>query len=200
EAWGYSDLVHEIRKFYAWLLEMQPFANLAKEGMAPYIAETALRNLYLGTGIKEEEIEKYFKQFVKDLPGYVEDYNEEVIHQSGHVDAGRQGGSGAQGGTPPAGSGGTGSGTQGNGGQTGSQGSGGQQGSGGGTGQGAAGSNGGGQTGGYSGTAGQRDKDVDAGSAGKISVPKLKAMSKKMRLPKAKGKDVLHLDFLLTYK
>nr|AGE32034.1 polyprotein [Sugarcane mosaic virus] len=200
EAWGYPDLVHEIRKFYAWLLEMQPFANLAKEGMAPYIAGTALRNLYLGTGIKEEEIEKYFRQFVKDLPGYVEDYNEEVIHQSGQVDAGRQGGSGAQGGTPPAGSGGTGSGTQGNGGQTGSQGSGGQQGSGGGTGQGAAGNNGGGQTGGSSGTAGQRDKDVDAGSAGKISVPKLKAMSKKMRLPKAKGKDVLHLDFLLTYK
>nr|NP_734141.1 NIb replicase [Sugarcane mosaic virus] len=81
EAWGYPDLVQEIRKFYAWLLEMQPFANLAKEGLAPYIAETALRNLYLGTGIKEEEIEKYFKQFAKDLPGYIEDYNEDVFHQ-----------------------------------------------------------------------------------------------------------------------
>nr|UQT19419.1 polyprotein [Sugarcane mosaic virus] len=192
EAWGYPDLIHEIRKFYAWLLEMQPFANLAKEGLAPYIAETALRNLYLGSGIKEEEIEKYFKQFAKDLPGYLEDYNEEVFHQAGTVDAGAQGGGGnvgtqppatgaaAQGGTqPPA----TGAAAQ----PPATQGS--QPPTGGATGGGGA------QV-----TGGQRDKDVDAGTTGKITVPKLKAMSKKMRLPKAKGKDVLHLDFLLTYK
>nr|QID59363.1 polyprotein [Sugarcane mosaic virus] len=191
EAWGYPDLIHEIRKFYAWLLEMQPFANLAKEGLAPYIAETALRNLYLGSGIKEEEIERYFKQFVKDLPGYLEDYNEEVFHQAGTVDAGAQGGGGntgaqpqgtgaaAQGGTQPQTTGAaaqpTGGATGGNNAQTGA---------------GTAGSA----------TGGQKDKDVDAGTTGKITVPKLKAMSKKMRLPKAKGKDVLHLDFLLTYK
>nr|NP_734152.1 coat protein [Maize dwarf mosaic virus] len=45
-----------------------------------------------------------------------------------------------------------------------------------------------------------KDKDVDAGTSGSVSVPKLKAMSKKMRLPQAKGKNILHLDFLLKYK
>nr|ALI31844.1 polyprotein [Sugarcane mosaic virus] len=200
EAWGYSDLIHEIRKFYAWLLEMQPFANLAKEGLAPYIAETALRNLYLGSGIKEEEIEKYFRQFAKDLPGYLEDYNEEVFHQAGTVDAGAQGGGGNAGTQPPA----TGAAAQG-GAQPPATGAAAQppatQGSqpptGGATGGGGA-QTGAGVTGSV--TGGQRDKDVDAGTTGKITVPKLKAMSKKMRLPKAKGKDVLHLDFLLTYK
>nr|AOE43465.1 polyprotein [Sugarcane mosaic virus] len=201
EAWSYSDLIHEIRKFYAWLLEMQPFANLAKEGLAPYIAETALRNLYLGSGVKEEEIEKYFKQFAKDLPGYLEDYNEEVFHQAGTVDAGAQGGGGNAGTQPPA----TGAADQG-GAQPPATGAAAQppsttQGSqpptGGATGGGGA-QAGAGETGSVAG--GQRDKDVDAGTTGKITVPKLKAMSKKMRLPKAKGKDVLHLDFLLTYK
>nr|UQT19420.1 polyprotein [Sugarcane mosaic virus] len=196
EAWGYPDLIHEIRKFYAWLLEMQPFANLAKEGLAPYIAETALRNLYLGSGIKEEEIEKYFKQFAKDLPGYLEDYNEEVFHQAGTVDAGAQGGGGNAGTQPPA----TGAAAQG-GAQPPATGAAAQppaaQPTGGATGGGGA-QTGAGGTGSI--TGGQRDKDVDAGTTGKITVPKLKAMSKKMRLPKAKGKDVLHLDFLLTYK
>nr|AOE43467.1 polyprotein [Sugarcane mosaic virus] len=183
EAWGYPDLIHEIRKFYAWLLEMQPFANLAKEGLAPYIAETALRNLYLGSGIKEEEIEKYFKQFAKDLPGYLEDYNEEVFHQAGTVDAGAQGGGGNAGTQPPA----TGAAAQG-GAQPPATGAAAQPPS-------QAGAD---ETGSV--TGGQRDEDVDAGTTGKITVRKLKAMSKKMRSPNAKGKDVLHLDVLLTYE
>nr|NP_734092.1 coat protein [Sorghum mosaic virus] len=49
-------------------------------------------------------------------------------------------------------------------------------------------------------TQNQKDKDVDAGTSGTVTVPKLKAMSKKMRLPQAKGRNILHLDFLLGYK
>nr|NP_734142.1 coat protein [Sugarcane mosaic virus] len=119
---------------------------------------------------------------------------------SGTVDAGAQGGGSGSGTTPPATGSGTGTRTPSTG--TPAQGntppaSGGSSGNNGG---GQSGSNGTGGQAGSSGAGGQRDKDVDAGSTGKISVPKLKAMSKKMRLPKAKGKDVLHLDFLLTYK
>nr|AUZ41745.1 polyprotein [Sugarcane mosaic virus] len=200
EAWGYPDLIHEIRKFYAWLLEMQPFANLAKDGLAPYIAETALRNLYIGTGIKEEEIEKYYKQFAKDLPGYLEDYNEDVVHQAGTVDAGAIGGDAddsknlppasnvtapAASGTPPAtGAAATATGFT----------------------QPAPGrsppttSSGAGTQADANSVNTQKDNDVDVGTTGTLSVPKLKAMSKKMRLPKAKGSDILHLDFLLKYK
>nr|AGF29567.1 polyprotein [Pennisetum mosaic virus] len=189
EAWGYPDLLHEIRKFYAWLLEMQPFANLAKEGLAPYIAESALQNLYTGNGVNENEIEKYFQQFKTDLQGYVEDYNEDVYHQSGRVDAG----------TPP---------------QTEEQKKAAEE-----QRQKAAADAEARRKAAADEEArkareaeaerkrqadaaakGKQDKDVNVGTHGTIAVPKLKAMSSKMRLPLAKGKNILHVEFLLNYK
>nr|UOF93154.1 polyprotein [Tradescantia mild mosaic virus] len=59
EAWGYDDLLTEIRKFYYWLLLREPFATLAAIGQAPYLAETALRNLYLDEEASESEIAAY---------------------------------------------------------------------------------------------------------------------------------------------
>nr|QEM20990.1 polyprotein [Catharanthus mosaic virus] len=92
EAWGYDELLHEIRKFYAWVLEQQPFANLASEGKAPYIAETALRHLYCGETIKIDDIEVYLKEIVKEHNRIFEETEyDEVFHQSGElktVDAG----------------------------------------------------------------------------------------------------------------
>nr|ANQ33994.1 polyprotein [Iranian johnsongrass mosaic virus] len=190
EAWGYPDLLHEIRKFYAWLLEMQPFANLAKEGKAPYIAETALRNLYTGNGTKEDEIEKYLKQFIKDLPGYIDDYNEDVIHQSGTVDVGQQksqsdaqdkGTEGAANKDKQSKENESGKAAQNEKEKTETS---------------AANSQ---KSDGNTSQEGKKDKDVDTGTTGTIAVPKLKAMTKKMRLPKANGKAILNLDFLLTY-
>ncbi|AAU05953.1 polyprotein, partial [Euphorbia ringspot virus] len=61
EAWGYTWLVHEIRKFYQWTLEQMPYTQLAKEGKAPYIAETALKKLYTGIDTTKEEIEVYLR-------------------------------------------------------------------------------------------------------------------------------------------
>uniref|UniRef100_A0A481UMW7 Genome polyprotein n=2 Tax=Dasheen mosaic virus TaxID=29271 RepID=A0A481UMW7_9POTV len=59
EAWGYTDLLHEIRKFYLWLLEKDEFKALASEGRAPYIAETALKKLYTDENVKECELQRY---------------------------------------------------------------------------------------------------------------------------------------------
>nr|YP_001816854.1 NIb protein [Wild tomato mosaic virus] len=47
EAWGHPELLHQIRRFYKWILEQAPYSTLAEVGKAPYISETALRNLYM---------------------------------------------------------------------------------------------------------------------------------------------------------
>ncbi|ABO93586.1 polyprotein, partial [Potyvirus angelicae] len=44
-----------------------------------------------------------------------------------------------------------------------------------------------------------RDRDIDAGTRGTYSVPKLKAINNKMRVPKFKNKNSMNLEFLLTY-
>nr|WKR38926.1 polyprotein [Potyvirus sp.] len=59
EAWGYPDLLQEIRKFYLWLLEKDDFKELAATGKAPYVAETALRKLYTDTNATMEELQAY---------------------------------------------------------------------------------------------------------------------------------------------
>jgi hypothetical protein len=46
EAWGYTELLHQIRLFYVWLLAEEPFSLIDERGVAPYITEVALRNLY----------------------------------------------------------------------------------------------------------------------------------------------------------
>nr|UZP17409.1 polyprotein [Sorghum mosaic virus] len=216
ESWGYPQLLHEIRKFYAWILEMQPFATLAKEGLAPYIAETALRNLYTGEGIKEGELDVYYTQFLKDLPEYIEDELIDVRHQagSGTVDAGattaeataqaqRDAAAKAQRDADAKKKADDEAAER-------------QR-------QDAAAKKKADDDAKAKADAdakaksdadvkkkaddeaarkaqNQKDKDVDVGTSGTVAVPKLKAMSKKMKLPQAKGKNILHLDFLLGYK
>nr|QBI77037.2 polyprotein [Dasheen mosaic virus] len=67
EAWGYTDLLQEIRKFYLWLLEKNEFKALASEGRAPYIAETALKKLYTDENVKECELQRYMGAFNFEL-------------------------------------------------------------------------------------------------------------------------------------
>nr|YP_842358.1 NIb protein [Wisteria vein mosaic virus] len=59
EAWGYTELLQEIRKFYLWLLEKDEFKELAATGKAPYIAETALRKLYTDVDTRPSELQRY---------------------------------------------------------------------------------------------------------------------------------------------
>nr|QCG74723.1 polyprotein [Tobacco etch virus] len=86
EAWGYDKLVEEIRNFYAWVLEQAPYSQLAEEGKAPYLAETALKFLYTSQHGTNSEMEEYLKVLY--------DYNipttEALYFQSGTVDAGAE--------------------------------------------------------------------------------------------------------------
>nr|YP_004123939.1 RNA polymerase [Lupinus mosaic virus] len=79
ESWGYPELTHEIRKFYAWVLEQAPYTNLASIGKAPYISEVALRRLYTNIEASEQEIETFIhmvEQLEEDEP-----IDNEVYHQ-----------------------------------------------------------------------------------------------------------------------
>ncbi|ABN45757.1 polyprotein, partial [Nerine yellow stripe virus] len=74
EAWGYKDLLYEIRKFYAWVLEQAPYSELARNGKAPYLAETALRHLYTNSEIRDDELLNYIEAFQSDIS-----FDEEMV-------------------------------------------------------------------------------------------------------------------------
>nr|UJE38535.1 polyprotein [Paris mosaic necrosis virus] len=61
EAWGHTDLLQEIRKFYLWLVQKEEFKELAASGKTPYIAETALRKLYTDKDAKLNELQEYLQ-------------------------------------------------------------------------------------------------------------------------------------------
>ncbi|QIJ96721.1 polyprotein [Polygonatum kingianum virus 1] len=88
ESWGHFELTHEIRKFYQWILEQAPYNELAREGKAPYIAETALRRLYTNVEPDETELVQYLEAF-KDHTN--SDVVEQVYHQAHdeNLDAGQ---------------------------------------------------------------------------------------------------------------
>ncbi|AAY42202.1 polyprotein, partial [Twisted-stalk chlorotic streak virus] len=88
EAWGYNQLLHEIRRFYAWVLEQTPYKQLAEEGRAPYLAETALKKLYLNVTATAEELEKYSFSLAEDYE--VSGLLDEVEFQDDTLDAGRE--------------------------------------------------------------------------------------------------------------
>nr|QIA62007.1 polyprotein [Malva vein clearing virus] len=185
EAWGYDDLVHEIRKFYSWVLEQAPYNALAAEGKAPYIAETALRKLYMDVDPTETELEKYI-QALNDIEV---DESLSVYHQADEkLNAGvstlprgdrRPGKENMPSDqqvqeearmkeTPPSTErlniGGEQPGTQG------------------------------------PGTMVTRpDKDINVGTTGVVSAPRLTGMVAKMRVPKVKGKHAMHMGHLMTY-
>ncbi|AHB50526.1 polyprotein [Bidens mosaic virus] len=153
EAWGYPELIHQIRRFYSWLLEQQPFATLAQEGKAPYIASMALRRLYMDRMVDEDELHEFTKLFC-DLDEEFECGCYEVHHQVDEtLDAGKdkakenkdkQVSNPATGGLAKA-------------------------------------------------------KDVNAGASGTHTVPRIKAITSKMRMPKSKGAVALNLNHLLEY-
>nr|BCD42131.1 polyprotein [Turnip mosaic virus] len=172
ESWGYDKLTHEIRKFYAWMIEQAPFSSLAQEGKAPYIAETALRKLYLDKEPAQEDLTHYLQAIFEDY----EDGTEAcVYHQAGEtLDAGltdeqkqaekekkerekaekererqkqlalKKGKNVAQ-------------------------------------------------------EEGERDKEVNAGTSGTFSVPRLKSLTSKMRVPRYEQRVALNLDHLILY-
>nr|AXQ71378.1 polyprotein [Plum pox virus] len=80
EAWGYGDLLREIRKFYSWVLEQAPYNALSKDGKAPYIAETALKKLYTDEEASETEIEKYLEAFYNNAGDELD--SNIVVHQA----------------------------------------------------------------------------------------------------------------------
>lgn len=82
EAWGHTELLREIRKFYLWLIQKDEFKELAASGKAPYIAETALRNLYMDQVADNIELQKYIQTLDFD---YTEGCSESVSLQSGTV-------------------------------------------------------------------------------------------------------------------
>ncbi|AJO62057.1 polyprotein [Tamarillo leaf malformation virus] len=161
ESWGYDELTMNIRKFYLWVLSQAPYKQLAENGKAPYLAETALRKLYLNDEPTQDELLRY----TDCIRGTFDDENieEEIYLQADKLDAGASN-----------------------------------------------------QTGknvekkdNQDKTLAPRqnvdqvqniDRDVDAGSSGTFSVPRLKAIPTKMNLPKVKGKQVINLKHLLQYK
>nr|ASU06681.1 polyprotein [Potato virus Y] len=153
ESWGYSELTHQIRRFYSWLLQQQPFATIAQEGKAPYIASMALRKLYMDRAVDEEEL-RAFTEMMVALDDEFEFDSYEVYHQANDtIDAGESSKKDAK---PEQGS------IQSN-------------------------PNKG------------KDKDVNAGTSGTHTVPRIKAITSKMRMPKSKGATVLNLEHLLEY-
>nr|BBA07350.1 polyprotein [Turnip mosaic virus] len=171
ESWGYDKLTHEIRKFYAWVIEQAPFNSLAQEGKAPYIAETALRKLYLDKEPPQEDLTRYLEAIFED---YEESSEVCVYHQAGEtLDAGLteeqkqaekerkekekaekerekqkqlalKKGKNSQ-------------------------------------------------------EEGERDREVNAGTSGTFSVPRLKSLASKMRVPRYEKKLALNLDHLILY-
>ncbi len=72
EAWGYPDLLTEIRKFYLWLMNRPEYMGMCSQGKMPYIADTALRRLYTGCENDERELMKYWYAMIghEDESGY----------------------------------------------------------------------------------------------------------------------------------
>nr|WBO26432.1 polyprotein [Amazon lily mosaic virus] len=158
EAWGYPQLIHQIRRFYQWLISQEPFAELAQEGKAPYISELALRKLYLNKNVEQDELQEYLRLFT-ELDDEFECGTYDVYHQSSSnpemFDTGLQDdsqknkekGKEKANGTPVE----------------------------------------------------KRDRDINTGTSGTHTVPRIKSITSKMRLPKSKGKVVMSLDHLLKY-
>nr|QYA72446.1 polyprotein [Tamarillo fruit ring virus] len=157
EAWGYKDLLHQIRLFYKWVIEQAPYSQLISAGKAPYISESALRRLYMDVE-SADDVDVYLRAIIENEKLISTEYqDEEVAHQSGEtVDAGKN--------TPKE------------------------------------------PTNPKSittdkavkGTA-EPDRDVNAGTSGTFSIPRLKGISSKLTLPRVKSKTVVNLNHLLEY-
>nr|ACE80685.1 polyprotein precursor [Pepper mottle virus] len=160
ESWGYPQLTHEIRRFYSWLIEKNPYADLASEGKAPYISELALKKLYLNQDVQNDELQVYLRYFAEADEEF-ECGTYEVHHQSSSrpdtLDAGEEKKKNKEVATVSDGMK-------------------------------------------KKEVESTRDSDVNAGTVGTFTVPRIKSITEKMRMPKQKKKGVLNLAHLLEYK
>ncbi|AAF00520.1 polyprotein, partial [Pleione virus Y] len=88
EAWGYDDLVYEIRCFYHWLITTNTeFIELKARGLTPYLSELATEYLYTCKPVLEDDIFRYTSFRDEEF----ED-SEVVFHQSDvqEIDAGSE--------------------------------------------------------------------------------------------------------------
>nr|WAB00023.1 polyprotein [Tuberose mild mosaic virus] len=171
EAWGHDELLYQIRLFYAWVLEMEPYKSLAACGKAPYISELALKKLYLDENFQQRELELYLQYMTERYLAEPTDEEVEVHHQSDDSEQS----------TPPTGKGKQSSEVP----QSNPES------------LNAGKSNPSEPT--FSGSDRRKDKDVNAGTVGLKRVPRLTKMQTKMQVPEVDGMITLDLDHLLTY-
>nr|QWE50469.1 polyprotein [Papaya ringspot virus] len=69
ESWGYGELTHQIRRFYRWILEQAPFNELARQGRAPYVSEVGLKRLYTSERGSMNELEAYINKYFEREKG-----------------------------------------------------------------------------------------------------------------------------------
>jgi len=80
EAWGDDELLYQIRRYYSWLLEQEPYKSIAELGHAPYLAEAALKALYTGKDPDAELIAIYERAMLNTPP--TEDRPTKVVHEA----------------------------------------------------------------------------------------------------------------------
>nr|AGG18227.1 polyprotein [Leek yellow stripe virus] len=172
EAWGYPELLDRIRKFYYWVLEQAPYNELSALGKAPFISEAALRNLYTDCEATEAELARYLELYDSDAP-----IEETFVFQANdELDAGMQTSKKQKDSIDRSveqrDPTSSQSGTQGK-----------KDGE------------------GSSELSRTKDRDVNVGTTGTFSVPRIKQIPQKgMSIPMDGGKSVLNLDHLLQYK
>nr|AWJ64339.1 MAG: polyprotein [Ornithogalum mosaic virus] len=85
EAWGFPNLLQEIRKFYAYMVTQEPYSALHAQGQTRYISEQALITLYKDRKVILNDIEPYLQKLAEIS---LESGEEEVWHQAESMDAG----------------------------------------------------------------------------------------------------------------
>nr|WNS50492.1 polyprotein [Gladiolus mosaic virus] len=85
EAWGYPELLQEIRKFYAFMVTQEPYSAIHAQGKTRYISERALMTLYKDEKVVLSDIEPYLQKLAEMSLGCTD---EVVQHQAESMDAG----------------------------------------------------------------------------------------------------------------
>nr|YP_009389258.1 Nib [Cucurbit vein banding virus] len=83
EAWGYDDLLKQIRLFYRWLLNHENIQECYLTGHIPYVAESALRRLYMDEEVNQNVYDSMIRMILDDFDYEDErDAIEHVYHQA----------------------------------------------------------------------------------------------------------------------
>nr|YP_010809087.1 NIb [Ornithogalum mosaic virus] len=78
EAWGYPELLQEIRKFYAYMVTQEPYSAIHAQGKTRYISERALVTLYKDEKVVLSDIEPYLQKLAEMS---LDCFDEIVSHQ-----------------------------------------------------------------------------------------------------------------------